>query len=84
MLNNEMKTWSLKQLIILTITVIGIAITFYFNTQNKLAAQDEKVEALKTEISRKANVETVQGVEKRLDRIENKIDNLIELQIRQQ
>lgn len=63
------------------ITGLLIAMGFYFNTKSILSAHETQLNQLQVKIENKADASTV---EKRLDRIENKIDNLIELQINNQ
>lgn len=73
----EIIRWMVGMAGIIAIT----AVAFYFNTQNDLAAHTNELNRLQRQIDNKADQATI---EKRLDRMENKIDNLIQLQMTRQ
>lgn len=79
-LNKQLRSEVLKYLVILSGSIVLTATAFYFNTRNSLSTHEQQLVQLQRQIEAKAD----QGaVEKRLDRIENKIDDLINFQINQ-
>lgn len=78
LLIKELKKEFVKWFVYVLATTIIAATAFYFNTRSQLSAHENALNQLQFKVETKADQTTV---EKRLDRIENKIDNLIELQI---
>jgi len=74
----ELKSEILRVIVGFAAAILIGATLFYFNTQNSLKVHEATLNQLQRQIEAKAD----QGaVEKRLDRIENKIDDLINYQI---
>lgn len=74
----EFKKEGVKHVLWLLIASIIALIGFYYNTNNRLAANEYQIDQLKLQVEQKADQSTI---EKRIDKLENKIDYLIELQI---
>ena len=74
----ELKKEIFRYLVTIAGSVIVIAIAFYFRTSNSLSAHEAELNRINRQIETKADQA---AIEKRLDRMENKLDNLIELQI---
>ena len=78
-LANDVKREIIRYLILFSASVLIAATAFYFNTSSSVKAHEIKLEQLQRQIESKAD----QGqIEKRLDRMENKLDKLIEQQMK--
>jgi len=75
----EIKKEMIRYLIGLSGSIIIVAIAFYFQTRNVLASHESELQRITRQIESKADQA---AIEKRLDRMENKLDNLIEFQIK--
>lgn len=70
----EFVRWIVGMIGLIVITAVG----FYFNTQAELSSHQSEINRMQRQIENKADQA---AIEKRLDRMENKLDNLIQLQL---